>query len=76
METESSVEGNLQINLLPAFSSESFSGLNRHTTLILHSPDPSAILSGGGDCFSVIIIKWLEIKKNTVVESTHEMAKR
>lgn len=45
METESSVEGNLTINLLPAFSSESFSGLKRHTTLMLHSPDPSAILS-------------------------------
>ena len=33
---ESSV-GNFIINLLPAFSSEAFSGLTRHTTLILHS---------------------------------------
>src|SRR6218665_1227819 len=36
IDTESSV-GNLRINLLPAFSSESFKGRTLHTTLMLHS---------------------------------------
>lgn len=40
--------GNLTINLLPAFSSESFNGLNLHTTLMLHS-EGSAML----DCWFV-----------------------
>ena len=44
IEMQSSVPwGNLTINLLPAFSSESFNGRNLHTTLMLHS-DGSAIL--------------------------------
>lgn len=37
MQLSSGPEGNLTINLDPAFSSESFSGRNRQTTLMLSS---------------------------------------
>lgn len=37
MQFSSPPEGNLTMNLLPAFSSESLSGLKRQTTLILSS---------------------------------------
>lgn len=37
MQLSSGPEGNFTMNLEPAFSSESLSGRNRHTTLILSS---------------------------------------